>query len=335
MTRGPAVAALLAVGLLAAAPAPLEERVKRGPVTAWVRLSPPEPRLGDPLVLELEVRAEPGVEVWMPEFGEALDRFTIVDFAPSEGIDDRGYTVTRQRYTLQASRSGPQRIPPLLVEFVDRRPGRAPAPEDGDAYELLTAPLDFEVAGVLAEGEPLTLRPARDELGPRAGEGGAAWVWLAATIGLFLLAAPFARRAWLARQEREERRSAYETARAELDELLAAPLPSAEEMDPFFVRLSNIVRRYVELRFGLRSPELTTEEFLSVMTSSPDLSRDHQALLGDFLARADLVKFARHVPDAAEVRASLEAAVRFLEETREEAASPPAPVALGSEAARG
>ena len=146
---------------------PLEATSETGPVRAIVRLSPPEPAIGDPLGLELEVRAESDVELLMPEFGDALDRFSIVDFTHSEEADDEGRTISRQRYTLAPSRSGAQMIPQLLVEFVDRRAGRDPAPEGEDAYELLTPALEFEVAAALPEGALLELREPLGKLGAR------------------------------------------------------------------------------------------------------------------------------------------------------------------------
>jgi hypothetical protein len=115
------------------------------------------------------------------------------------------------------------------------------------------------------------------------------------------------------------RHSAFEVASAELEALLAQPRPVGDQLDPFFVALSGIVRRYLESRFGLRSPELTTEEFLEVMRSAPDLSREHRAMLQRFLGHADLVKFAHHVPGPGAVEESVDAARRLLEETREDA----------------
>ena len=110
----------------AAAAEMLERRVERGPVEVTIRLEPSDPVIGDAVHLEIEALAEDGVELLMPEFGEALDRFLILDFVPSEGIAPDGRHRALQRYTLQPPRSGPQSIPPLLIEFVDRRPGSNP-----------------------------------------------------------------------------------------------------------------------------------------------------------------------------------------------------------------
>ena len=318
----------------------LESRTNSGPVEAAVRVEPASPRIGDALIFEIEVVAEPGVELLMPEFGDALDRFHIVDFAPSERIDDQGRTVAVQRYTLDTFRSGVQSVPPILIEFVDRRPGRDPAPEGEDAYGLLTERLEFEVASQLKEGAALELEGALGELGPLEPPAGPAWPFVLAALVVAVAAAPFAYRAWQAHLARARQRSAYEIWRAALDGLLYRPKPADRgQMDAFFVELSRIVRGYLEDRFQLRSPELTTEEFFVVMSDSPDLSRDHQQLLRSFLRRADLVKFAHLVPEASDVEDSIQAAQRFFEETRENAplidvGSGSSPVA-GAEAAAG
>ncbi len=337
--RAGAPGLLIATALLASLPAagaeePLSRQAERGPVRATVSLSPPEPRIGDVLELTVEVRAEPGVELLMPEFGEALDRFAIVDFAPGESLAPDGATLARQRYRLQPSRSGEQTIPPLLIEFVDRRDGRDPAPEGEDAYELLTERLDFEVASVLPDDAPLELRSARGALPPLATPGRPGWVW----VGLSLLAlagvAPLLLRSYRGWSARRLKRSASEIARTELDALLYGRRPaSPEEMDAFYVELSGIVRRYLENRFALHAPELTTEEFLEEMKASPELVRSHQQLLGDFLGGADLVKFAGFQPAAEDVEESIRKARLFLDETREGAASDAPPAAGAAPAA--
>ncbi|MDJ0864634.1 MAG: hypothetical protein QNK03_00905 [Myxococcota bacterium] len=316
MSRAPELLAGLVLGVAASAGTalaaePLERTTTRGPVTATVRLSPAEPLIGDALVLELEVVAAPEVELLLPEFGEALDEFAIVDFAPFEGLDDQGRSVAVQRYTLQAARSGPQRLPPLLIEFVDRRPDQTPAPEDADAYELLTERLDFEVRSVLPEDAAVALRPPAGALEPRgAGRG---WLWAGLAGVLALGAGALAWRAALARRARAARRSAYDLAVERLEQLVAG---ARDDVDAFYVELSDIVRRYLEARFELRSPELTTEEFLDVMAGSRDLDEAQKAQLREFLSGADLVKFAQHVPGPEAIDGAVAGARSFLDQTR-------------------
>ncbi len=297
----------------------IEQNVESGPVKATVRLEPKAPSLGATVTLTISVTAEKDVELLMPEFGEALERFSIVDFAPRQSLDDEGRTVAVQTYRLQLPSSGKQTVPPILIEYVDRRPGQREAPEGYDAYELLTERLEFEVQSVIPKDAKADLKPALGELGPREVPPAPRWPWL--VVGLVLLAAasPLALRAFLAWRRKARQRSAYEIARARLQRLLDSPRPAAEQIDAFYVELSGIVRRYLEDRFDLRAPELTTEEFLASVGESPDLSRDHQALLQEFLRQADLVKFAGVQPSDADVERSIEVAASFLEETRENA----------------
>ena len=95
----------------------------------------------------------------------------------------------------------------------------------------------------------------------------------------------------------------------------AEGLIEAGEFHPFYVRLSDIVRRYVEERFGLMAPQRSTPEFLREARGSSALSDDHQDLLARFLRAADMVKFALHVPAAADAEGALTAARGFVEDT--------------------
>lgn len=313
--------ALLAAWGLAICPAAhaLETRAELGPVSASVRIEPDAPVIGDPMQLTIEALAEEGVEVLMPEFGEALDRFPIVDFVPRESLDSEGRTLFTQRYQLEAPLSGQHAVPAILIEFVDHRPGNDPAPEGQDAYELLTEPLPFEVESVVPDAAGADLSPPMGRLSPLGSRDANLWPWIAGLLLAGAGASPFAYRAFLSWRTRARMLSAYQLARAELDELLAGPHPSAERMGAFYVKLSGVVRGYLESRFTLRSPELTTERFLDLMSDSPDLTTSHQALLRDFLRQSDLVKFAHHIPSPDDVKQALAAAGRFIEETRDTA----------------
>jgi len=85
--------------------------------------------------------------------------------------------------------------------------------------------------------------------------------------------------------------------------------------EPFYVELSRIVRKYIEGRFGLRAPELTTEEFIRAAAESEQLSLDHRQLTGEFLRQSDMVKFARYRPAAEPMEEAYQSAERLVHET--------------------
>jgi hypothetical protein len=307
-------------GLLAWAGEDATKVNQLGPVTVTTTLAPAEPTIGDEITLEIRVEAEPDVEVLMPEFGEALSRYTILNFVPQQRIDDRGKTVLTQRYTLQPYLSGAQSIPPILIEFIDHRSGQKPSPDDFDAYEILTDRIDFLVKSVVPSDTARELKPPLGELDllPERSRS----VVLGTVLGSIatVCAVVAAWMVWRRRRRRARRRNAYEVARTRLNQLLSRPWPQdAAAVASFFVAISSIVRRYLEDRFDLRAPELTTEEFLALAGSASNLSRDHQHLLRDFLRQADLVKFAGVRASEEEIRRSSDLAARFLEETRENA----------------
>ena len=293
-----------------------EQRTKRGPVSAVVRVEPDSVRIGDPVSLIIEVTAQAEVELLMPVFGASLERFTILEFVPREHIDADGRTVSTQRYQLQAPASGEHTIPPITIEFVDRRQGQRATPKDEDAYELLTERLAFTVESVVPADAGSQLKPP---LGPLAAlDSGATrhWPWAVATVGAILAGAVVVVVMRLRGHGRQ--RSAYDIASTRLEALEARPRPGADGMDAFFVELSDLVRHYLENRFTLHAPELTTEEFLDVAAASPDLTRNHRSFLQTFLHSADQVKFARFVPAADDVETALSAVRGFLQQTADD-----------------
>lgn len=308
-----------AAGSDGGAGAPIVRTTDVGLVKATVTLEPPHPRLGDSLTLTLAVEAQPGVAVEMPPFGEALGRFSIVSFVPRAETTREGGTRASQRYVLDPPQSGKQRIPPLRLQYTDRRLGAALV--DGGApepKELLTDEVPVDIAAVVPEGEAAAaLRPLRGEL--PEGPGAAATAGLVALgIGVVvaLLAGFFGVRAYRRRGRRKAVLGAYDVAVLRLRELTARGLPAPEAADGWYVELSGIVRRYIEDRYGLRAPELTTEEFLREVQRAPFIELRHRALLGTFLSTCDRVKFAGYRPGAAESQQALDEAARFLHESR-------------------
>ncbi len=299
---------------------PFTKKQTSGPVTTTISLEPRQPKIGDTVTLTIEVVSKQGVEVLMPEFGEALERFTVVDFVPRQSVDNEGRTVSTQKYRLQPPFSGKQSIPPILIEFIDHRPDQKEAPDGLDAYEILTEAIEFEVASVIPSDAATELRPPMGELQDRMTAEQRWGYWLVAGVaGLGLVSAVVGVVLMVLLGKKSRRRSAYEIARAQLDRLLENPKLDGDAVGQFFVELSGIVRTYLENRFDFRAPELTTEEFLETVVGSPDLASEHQSLLREFLKQADLVKFAGVHPSESDVQQSIKAAERFLDETRENA----------------
>lgn len=87
-----------------------------------------------------------------------------------------------------------------------------------------------------------------------------------------------------------------------------------ERMDPyaFSIRVSDILRQYISAQYRLHAPEQTSQEFLADAARSPHFTGADKTLLAEFLDRCDLIKFAHVEATAADSRALLEQAVRFV-----------------------
>jgi len=109
---------------------------------------------------------------------------------------------------------------------------------------------------------------------------------------------------------------AHEVALRKIEELLAKDYISRGMEPQFYYELSLIVREYLEDRFGIRAPEMTTEEFLEHLRFGAALAPEHKDLLKDFLTHCDLVKFARYEPGGPEIDAAVASARRVIEETK-------------------
>ena len=83
--------------------------------------------------------------------------------------------------------------------------------------------------------------------------------------------------------------SPIERAWVELDRLLKKGLPGRGRYKDFYVELTMVVRRYVQRKYGIKAPHLTTEEFLREFRDEGRGMRDE---LRKFLESADMVKFA-------------------------------------------
>ncbi len=166
-------------------------------------------------------------------------------------------------------------------------------------------------AGVLEAG-------LRDIRGPVAIPGEWLWLWLLSAgiflVLLFWLARHFSKRA--TPQPVVIPKPAWETALLALQVLEKAGLIGQGRAKEYYSSLSGIVRGYIEERFDVRAPEMTTEEFMEAIRHSEKLTTDQRGFLKDFLNASDMVKFARFAPSGDDMRQVMALARTFVEEVR-------------------
>jgi hypothetical protein len=287
----------------------IERRAEKGPVKLLVRVWPRQPRLSDLVEMDVTVESHPDVEIKPPAFGQAVGDFLIRDY--SERPAEAG-TGKRRRfhYQLEPAHAGKHLIRSVSIEFVDRRPN-----SQGRAEPALveTEPLELDVTSELGDEAP-SLANLEPMLPPQPVPQAfrIAWLVAAGVVALLAIVVVAAIRWRRRRPIAARRQSPEEIAQAALAQLLAEDLPGRGLIKEFYLRLTGIIRRYVEATTGIRAPEQTTEEFLRDMRARAVFPPDRSARLAEFLEAADLVKYAGQQPQGGQIDEAIARAQEFV-----------------------
>lgn len=83
----------------------------------------------------------------------------------------------------------------------------------------------------------------------------------------------------------------------------------------YYTSVTDIVREYLEARFGKNAMEMTTLEIMASIQNDAIDQRDKD-MLYDLLSISDLVKFAKYTPDVEDNEAAFQRAFDFVEHTK-------------------
>lgn len=283
----------------------------RGAVTVTSLIDRKRVTIGTPFRLTVEVSAQKDLELIIPVLGGQLGEFTVTDFGEEPARDESDRVTFSRWYTLVAYRPGYLIIPGLTVQYRDAR---------GELQRVDAEDIGITVISVLEQ------QPGAAELRDIKKPVTVPFDWtpvlvvtgvLGGLIGLALVAAHLLRR-MSAPPGAAPARPPHEEALEALARLRYQRLDTPEGLADWYVTLSTVVRIYIERRFGLRAPEMTTEEFIFAVQRDSPLTPAHRELLGGFLSECDLVKFARHMPDLEAAERAYNAARRFIDDTRPE-----------------
>ena len=100
-----------------------------------------------------------------------------------------------------------------------------------------------------------------------------------------------------------------------LEKLRVSHLWQQGKIKEFHSRLTDIVRLYIEERFGIPALEMVTSDVLESLMHIEEISDENQQHLRRMLQLADMVKFAKFLPLPDEHDSSLRYAVQFVNET--------------------
>lgn len=296
------------------AAAPRVEDMSRDPVTVHVTFEPESVRLDRDLLMIVRVSAPAGVDVTLPSLDDRGEGFLVAGTFERGPFTEHGVITTERHVRLTPTLADVHRIAPFPITYRDHRVEPA---RDG---WFPTRPIRLDVVPPVEGGagkditvriEPVWVRPPFRSVAIGVAAG---------LAGLALLALLWRLSKRVRRHLRLMRLSPRERALEELAELLAGNLIERDLIKEFYLRLTMIVRRYIERAHAIRAPEQTTEEFLKAVGEDPRFAPDVLRRLKHFLQAADLVKFAADRPDREAIDAATRTARDYIETDSEDPA---------------
>ncbi|MFP4287779.1 MAG: hypothetical protein ACLFQS_00860 [Bacteroidales bacterium] len=279
------------------------------------QISPKKIEIGEHAELSFLLEIPPGTtEIIFPLFNEKIsDKIEIISYGEPDTLQKGEDEIIQIRrwLTITSWESGFHPVEPHEFGFVANR----------DTVFFESQPLLLEVTEFALE-EQAELKDIKDILNqPVTFTEILPWVLLVlllAVISFFLIKYIKNRR-----KKKGEPESIWEkpevpahiAAISSLEGLKAKKLWEQGYIKQYYIELTGIIRQYIEKRFDVDALEMTTPETLAALQSKLDSNTWNQ--LKDLLESADLVKFAKFIPDENHHSDAMENAFDFVHLTRE------------------
>jgi len=285
-------------------------------ITATASVDKNDITIGDKITLLIQVRFQGNVTVSIPDTGDRIGVFVVKNAGEAKEVTDgkNKSRIVERSYVLSSYKTGLQTIPAIEIEYND----------DSGKGIIATNEIEINIKGILTEGE--NVADVRDISPPvdvntnfnRLFQ----WIFTGvAAVVLFF----FVYRMLKKRKKRERiktievvKKLPHETAYELLEMLAKENLIDKGLVKEYYYRITNILRHYIEDRFGMSAPERTTEEFMVEMAYTSKLNNPHKKLIREFLEKCDMVKYAKYGPSFIESQEIYHLAKRLIDETKSE-----------------
>ena len=291
---------------------PLNLHAEGGKVSIEARVDKNRIRIGDLIKYSIIITRDKNIEIEMPGLGANLGAFEIRDYNDPDPIEKDGEVIQQRDYVISTYDVGEYEIPPVAVRYTTT----------GDTAwnELQTQSLKITVES-MKPSEAGDIRDIKSPLEiPRDW-----WRLIRFVIAGFLLLLTgilvylFIKRRQagkpiLPRREKPKL-PPHEVALNELEKLIQEKLLEKGEVKLFYVKISEIIRQYIEERYFIVALEMTTFQLIEIMRES-EIESNVIDLIEQFLTQCDLVKFAKYIPTDKENQNVVDLAYKIIEETK-------------------
>lgn len=283
---------------------------------------PSEVLIGDHFWLEIEAEVDEApegeqVQVAFPEITPDFTegRIELLEELPTDtvAVSDEGVYQLRKRYRLTSFEPAEYSIDSLGVLWYDGVDLDTVFVREPLRLKVDIMPVDTAQKTIYDIKQPMNTPLVVEEF-----EGYLRWgiVALLALWSIGYLIASRSRKAVAKAEENRPKEAPHIVAIRQLEQLSTQKLWQNGRHKHYYTRLTEILRDYLEGRYGVCALEMTTDEIV-VALRELELTKKQNSELAELLREADLVKFAKHTPDADTNEAAYYKVYYFVEETKE------------------
>ena len=267
--------------------------------------------IGDLINYRLTIIHDSNIILTPPPIGANLGAFDVKDYQADDELSlDDGRIKLDSRFTLTTFTTGDYIIPPIPIEYML---------PDSTKKMLISEPVPIRVKSLLAEdADTADIRDLKTliEFKPKI----PLWYYFAGALLLILIITVLVW--WRIRRGRQEPtgpvdlRPPWEIASESLAMLKEKNYPASGEFKQYYIELSEIVRDFLQRVYEIPVLDMTTYEFLTAIVQK-DVEEQLYNRLKRFLEFADLVKFAKLIPELEKVDFDFDEAVGMVDNIRQ------------------
>ena len=279
-------------------------------------IEPDSVGIGDQFTYSIEVEKDLVQSVYFPEFsGQGMEHYELVEDYPIDTLSREGRKLRiRKRYLLGVFQEGRHRVVPQVM-YADKNIIDTLYGNDTLDLDVTTFEIDSTSHGLF------DIKPQKN-LPFKFGEisGYVMWTLVALALLALLIYALIRILAHYGKSLGDLFKPTpplppHVVAHTALEKLYLQRLCQQGKHKTYYSGLTDILRTYIDSRFGVGAMEMTTDEIIEAMRKV-DLPQKSSMDLVDILREADLVKFAKAMPEVDEYEGAYYAAWEFVEQTK-------------------
>lgn len=275
-----------------------------------VKFSKDTALIGDYLLLKLDVSYKNG-DVFFPVLKDSLGNgFEVLQSAKEVIKEQNGLKNKSMEYTMIQFDQGSYQFAPL--SFLYRNASGQLDTIYSNAFRVVVKTIPIDTLAEIKAAKPIYFPPHQfKEFLPI----------LAGVVGLLCLIALLfyvwkKNRKPIKVEVNLKPEDIYEITLKELQKLYIAKDWTKDKSKEHHLKLTEIIRTYLEIRFAIQALESTSKEIMDALKDKKSHSVEHMELLREILEHCDLVKFAKWIPNEAAAEKIMDASILYVQQTK-------------------